>query len=298
MELIDGNAAAKAILEEVADGVKALEGAPPKVVFIRLGEDPASVYYVSKKQRTAAKVGIESDLCALPLETPRAELLARIDALNNDPSVNGILVQAPLPDHIAEVDAFNAVSPHKDIDGLHTVNAGKLLQEDPTGFLPCTPAGIVELLGRSQVDTEGKHVVVLGRSLLVGKPIAMLLMRKGNPGNATVSVCHSRSTNLAEMTRQADILIAAIGRARFVTADLVKPGATIIDVGVNKVDHPASSKGYKLVGDVDFENVAAKVARITPVPGGVGPMTVSMLMRNTLKAAQLQRNLGPAPVSA
>ncbi|MGF1449041.1 MAG: bifunctional 5,10-methylenetetrahydrofolate dehydrogenase/5,10-methenyltetrahydrofolate cyclohydrolase [Opitutales bacterium] len=297
MELIDGNAVAKAILEEVAEGVKALEGPPPKVVFIRLGEDPASVYYVSKKQRTAAQVGIESDLCALPAETPRDELMARIDTLNADVSVNGILVQSPLPEHIADVDAFNAVAPEKDIDGLHTLNAGKLLQEDPTGFLPCTPSGIVELLARSQVDTQGKHVVVLGRSLLVGKPIAMLLMRKGSPGNATVSVCHSRSTQLTEMTRAADILIAAIGRPRFVTADMVKDGATVIDVGVNKVDHPAAKKGYKLVGDVDFENVAAKVARITPVPGGVGPMTVSMLMRNTLKAAQMQRNLGVPAVS-
>ncbi|MGF1483094.1 MAG: bifunctional 5,10-methylenetetrahydrofolate dehydrogenase/5,10-methenyltetrahydrofolate cyclohydrolase [Opitutales bacterium] len=291
MELIDGNAVAKSVLAEVSEGVAALEGPPPKVTFIRLGEDPASVYYVGKKQRTAAKLGIESDLCALPTDTSKADLLARIDALNADVSVNGILVQSPLPDHIAEVEAFNRVDPAKDIDGLHTVNAGKLLQEDASGFLPCTPAGIVELLARAEVQTEGKHVVVLGRSLLVGKPIAMLLMRKGMPGNATVTVCHSRSQNLPEMTRSADILIAAIGRARFVTADLVKDGATIIDVGVNKVDHPTSAKGYKLVGDVDFENVAPKVAKITPVPGGVGPMTVSMLMRNTLKAARLQRGL-------
>lgn len=284
MQLIDGNAIAESIIEELTAEVGSLSSGKPVVAFIRVGEDPASVSYVRKKQKTAERIGIESRLHLLPEDVSKEELFAQIDALNEDPEVNGILIQAPLPKHIDETETFNRVDPKKDVDGFNTVNIGKLCQEDASGFVACTPAGIVELIERSGIETEGKHVVVLGRSQIVGKPAALLMMRKAIPGNATVTVCHSRTQNLAEVTRQADVLIAAIGRPNFVTADMVKDGVNVIDVGINRVDDASKKRGYRLVGDVDFEAVSPRADHITPVPGGVGPMTVAMLMHNTLRA--------------
>ena len=284
MQLIDGNAIAESIIEELTVEVSALPGKTPVVAFIRVGEDPASVSYVRKKEKTAERIGIESRLYLLPEDVSKEDLFAQIDALNADSNVNGILIQAPLPKHIDETETFNRVDPGKDVDGFNTLNIGKLCQEDRSCFVACTPAGIVELIERSGIETEGKHVVVLGRSQIVGKPAALLMMRKAVPGNATVTVCHSRTSNLAEITRQADVLIAAIGRPNFVTADMVKDGVAVIDVGINRVDDATKKRGYRLVGDVEFEPVSAKASHITPVPGGVGPMTVAMLMKNTLKA--------------
>ncbi len=284
MKLIDGNAIAKSIIEELTSEVSRLKNGRPVVAFIRVGEDPASVSYVRKKQKTAEQIGIESRLFLLPEDISKAALFEQIDVLNCDPSVNGILIQAPLPKHIDETETFNRVVPHKDIDGFNTFNIGKLCQEDTTGFVACTPAGVIELIQRSNISTEGKHVVVLGRSLIVGKPIALLMLRKAVPGNATVTICHSRTTNLENITQQADILIAAIGRANFVTANMVKEGVAVIDVGINRIEDSSRSRGYRLVGDVDFAQVSKKASLITPVPGGVGPMTVAMLMQNTLRA--------------
>jgi len=284
MQRIDGNAIAESIIDELTEKVAKLAGPKPVVAFIRVGEDPASVSYVRKKQKTAERIGIESRLHLFSEDVTKDELYAQIDALNADPAVNGILVQAPLPKHIGETETFNRVDPAKDVDGFNTVNAGKLCQEDPSGFIACTPNGIVELIRRSEIETEGKHVVVLGRSQIVGKPAALLMMRKAVPGNATVTVCHSRTADLPAVTRQADILIAAIGKPEFVTANMVKDGVAVIDVGINRVDDPSKKRGYRLVGDVAFEPVAAKASHITPVPGGVGPMTVAMLMHNTLRA--------------
>ena len=284
MKLIDGNAIAKSIIEELATEVSHLKNGRPVVAFIRVGEDPASVSYVRKKQKTAEQIGIESRLFLLPKDVSKSVLFEQIDVLNFDPSVNGILIQAPLPKHIDETETFNRVVPHKDVDGFNTVNIGKLCQEDTRGFVACTPAGIIELILRSNLNTEGKHVVVLGRSLIVGKPAALLMLRKAVPGNATVTICHSRTNNLENITRQADILIAAIGRANFVTADMVKEGVAVIDVGINRVEDSSHTRGYRLVGDVDFAQVSKKASLITPVPGGVGPMTVAMLMKNTLRA--------------
>lgn len=284
MKLIDGNAIAKSIIEELTTEVSRLKNGRPVVAFIRVGEDSASVSYVRKKQKTAEQIGIESRLFLLPEDISKAALFEQIDVLNCDPSVNGILIQAPLPKHIDETETFNRVVPHKDVDGFNTVNIGKLCQEDTTGFLACTPAGIIELIQRSNISTNGKHVVVLGRSLIVGKPAALLMLRKAVPGNATVTICHSRTTNLENITQQADILIAAIGRANFVTANMVKEGVAVIDVGINRVEDSSRSIGYRMVGDVNFAQVSKKASLITPVPGGVGPMTVAMLMHNTLRA--------------
>lgn len=287
MELIDGKRLSKAILEELKTRLDGINGPKPCVTFIRVGEDPASVYYVNSKQKKAAQVGIESRLKTFPESISQAELLEEIQALNTDSSVHGILVQAPLPSHMDERVVFNTVAAEKDVDGFSSVNLGRLVQEDPDAFVACTPAGIAEMIRRYNIETEGRHVVVLGRSLIVGKPAALLFMRKAPFANATVTVCHSRTRNLPEITRQADILIAAIGRAGFVTEDMVRPGATVIDVGINRVDDPDSPKGYRIAGDVDFEAVAPKCKAITPVPGGVGLMTVAMLMHNTLKAWEL-----------
>ncbi|MGB0414140.1 MAG: bifunctional methylenetetrahydrofolate dehydrogenase/methenyltetrahydrofolate cyclohydrolase FolD [Coraliomargarita sp.] len=284
MQLIDGNAIAESIIEELTTEVRSLPGKKPVIAVVRVGEDPASVSYVRKKQKTAERIGIGSSLHILPEDVSKEELFAQIDALNADPDVNGILVQAPLPKHIDETETFNRVAPEKDVDGFNTVNIGKLCQEDDTGFVACTPAGIVQLIKRSNIETEGKHVVVLGRSQIVGKPAALLMMQKACPGNATVTVCHSRTSNLAEITSQADVLIAAIGRPNFVTADMVKDGVAVIDVGINRVEDTSKKRGYRLVGDVEFEPVSAKASHITPVPGGVGPMTVAMLMHNTFRA--------------
>ena len=240
--------------------------------------------YVRKKQKTAERIGIGSRLHVLPEDISKEDLFAQIDALNADSDVSGILVQAPLPKHINETETFNRVNPAKDVDGFNTLNIGKLCQEDPSGFVACTPAGIVQLIQRSGIETNGKHVVVLGRSQIVGKPAALLMIQKACPGNATVTICHSRTTDLPSITRQADVLIAAIGRPNFVTEDMVKDGVNVIDVGINRVEDSNKKSGYRLVGDVDFDAVATKAAHITPVPGGVGPMTVAMLMHNTLLA--------------
>jgi methylenetetrahydrofolate dehydrogenase (NADP+)/methenyltetrahydrofolate cyclohydrolase len=253
-----------------------------------VGEDPASVSYVKKKEKSAAEIGLESRIILPPVSISQAELFALIDGLNNDPGVDGILVQSPLPKHIDEVAVFRRVSPAKDVDGFNTVNLGKVAQEDETGFVACTPAGIMEMLARSGVDLKGKHVVVLGRSLIVGKPVALLALQKKAGANGTVTICHSATSNLPGITRQADVLIAAIGRAEFVTADMVKPGAVIIDVGINRVPDATKKTGYRLTGDVHFPTVSPLASKITPVPGGVGPMTVAMLMKNTVKAYRLQ----------
>ncbi len=284
MELIDGNKIAAEIIAELKAEVAALPGRKPCLALVRVGEDPASVSYVTKKQKSSAEIGIESRLIFPPVTISQEELFALVDQLNADPGVDGILVQSPLPKHLNEVAVFRRISAEKDVDGFHTMNLGKLAQEDDTGFVACTPAGIMELLRRSGVPLSGKHVVVLGRSLIVGKPAALLALQRHPWANATVTVCHSQTVNLPALTRQADVLIAAIGRAEFVTADMVKPGAVVIDVGVNRVPDATKKSGYRLTGDVHFPTVAPLCSRITPVPGGVGPMTVAMLMKNTVKA--------------
>jgi len=290
MELIDGNAISQEILNELKAELAAMDGPRPGVAFVRVGDDPASVFYVNKKQKVAAEIGVESTLHRKPTDISQDELLGLIDQLNGDPEVHGILVQSPLPDHIDERIIFNRVRPEKDVDGFNVVNVGKLCQEDPSAFVACTPAGVVELLKRSGVATSGRRVAVVGRSLIVGKPAALLLMMRSEFGNATVTVCHSRTPNLAAVVAEADIVIAAIGRPGLITADMVKDGAVVIDVGINRVDDPSRKKGYRIVGDVDFPAVSAKCSRITPVPGGVGPMTVAMLMQNTVNA--YRRSLG------
>ena len=284
MDLINGNEIAQEIIEELKTEVSAIQGGKPCVVFIRVGEDPASISYVSKKEKTAEKIGIESRLQLYPNSISQDELLEEISLANNNKEVHGILVQAPLPDHIDERTIFNHVSPSKDVDGFNAFNLGKLCQEQEDAFISCTPAGIIELIKRKNIPTEGKHVVVLGRSLIVGKPAGMLFLRKGFPGNATVTFCHSRTPDLENHTRRADIIIAAIGKPQFVTKGMVKEGATIIDVGINRIEDSNKKSGFRLVGDVDFEQVAPQTKFITPVPGGVGPMTVAMLMKNTVQA--------------
>ena len=286
MELINGNEISKNIIEELKVKVANIHGSKPCVVFIRVGEDAASISYVRKKEKIAASIGIKSRLKILPENITQDQLLNEVDKENQDPSVHGILVQAPLPSHMEERIIFNRVSPDKDVDGFNALNLGKLCQEQEDAFISCTPAGILELIERKKIPTEGKHVVVLGRSLIVGKPAGMLFLRKGFPGNATVTFCHSRTPDLQRHTQMADILIAAIGKPEFVTGDMVKQGATVIDVGINRIEDPSKKSGFRLIGDVHFEQVAPKAQFITPVPGGVGPMTVAMLMCNTLQAFQ------------
>ena len=282
-QIIDGNATAKIVCEELSAKLKKISAKrPPCVAFIRVGEDPASVSYVKKKGRIAAETGIESRLHVLPESVTQEELFKLIDSLNNDDCVDAILIQAPLPKHLSERDTFNRVRPDKDVDGFSSANLGLLCQEDPRAFTACTPAGIMELLKRYEVPTAGKRVVVIGRSIIVGKPMALLLMKKG--ADATVTVCHSKSENLKQICAQADIIIAAVGKPMTITADMVKEGACVIDVGINRIPSEKTKSGYRLVGDVDFENVAPKCSKITPVPGGVGPMTVAMLMSNTVAA--------------
>ena len=287
MQLIEGNKIAADIIAELKTEVAGMPGRRPCIALVRVGEDPASVSYVKKKDKTAAEIGIESRMILPPETITKDELFKVIDDLNADATVDGILVQSPLPKGIDEVAVFRRVSPAKDVDGFHTVNLGKVAQEDATGFVSCTPAGIMELLARSGVDLRGKHVVVLGRSLIVGKPVALLALQKKAGANGTVTVCHSQTKELASITRLADVLIAAIGRANFVTADMVKPGAVVIDVGINRVPDATRKSGYRIVGDVDFAAVSPLASQITPVPGGVGPMTVAMLMKNTVKARRL-----------
>lgn len=288
-KIIDGNATAKSIHEELKAELANLKfDRRPCVAFIRVGEDPASVSYVKKKERVAGEIGIESRLHILPEDTRQEDLNALIDRLNNDDAVDAILIQAPLPKQLNERDTFNRVRADKDVDGFSNANLGFLCQEDSRAFVACTPAGIIELLKRAEVPTKSKRAVVIGRSLIVGKPMALLMMKKG--ADATVTVCHSRSENMKEICAQADILVAAVGRPNTVSADMVKDGACVIDVGINRVPSTETKSGYRLVGDVDFQNVAPKCSAITPVPGGVGPMTVAMLMKNTLAA--YKRHMG------
>ena len=284
MKLIDGNQVASTIIAELKAEVATLSGRKPCIALVRVGEDAASVSYVRKKEKTAAEIGIESRVILPPVTISQSELAKIIEDLNNDETVDGILIQSPMPKHIDELLIFRGIAPEKDVDGLGTMNLGKVAQDDDTGFVSCTPAGIMALLARGGVDLKGKHVVVIGRSLLVGKPVALLALQKKSGANGTVTICHSGTSNLAEISRQADVLIAAIGRPQFVTLDMVKPGAVVIDVGINRVTDSAKKSGYRLVGDVDFEAVSQIASQITPVPGGVGPMTVAMLMSNTVKA--------------
>jgi len=280
--LIDGRAISAQILSELSARVGALKarGVQPGLAFVRVGEDPASKVYVGRKEKACADLGMFSQTHVLPATASEAELLALIGKLNADSRVHGILVQAPLPKQIREAVVYSTVLPQKDVDGFHPVNVGKLMLGDPTGFHPCTPAGIRELLARSGTKTEGAEVVVLGRGNIVGKPMAAMLCQKEKNANATVTICHSGTRNIEAHCRRADILIAAMGVAEFVKADMVKPGAVVIDVGVNRVEG-------KLVGDVDFKNVQPIAGRITPNPGGVGPMTIAMLMSNTVRAASV-----------
>ena len=261
------------------------EGTIPGLAVILVGDDPASQVYVRNKGRKCEELGMHSVTIVLPNETTEAELLQKIDSLNKDPSIHGFLVQLPLPSHIDEDKVIESISPEKDVDGFHPVNVGRMLIGKP-GFLPATPAGVQQMLIRSGVETAGKHVVIVGRSNIVGKPMAALMIQRGLGADSTVTVVHSKTKDLADITRQADILIVAIGKPRFITADMVKEGATVIDVGTNRIDDPTSPKGSRLVGDVDFDNVKEKVSAITPVPGGVGPMTICMLMANTVRAAE------------
>ena len=292
--LIDGRAIAQEVHAETESRVASLKvaGVEPSLMFIRVGEDPASKVYVGMKERTAARLGIRSDTTVLPENTPEAGLLELLHKLNADSSVHGVLVQAPLPVHINETNVFSAVSTAKDVDGFHPINVGKLMLGEGGGFVPCTPGGVHELLIRSGVTIEGAEVVILGRGNIVGKPMAAILCQKAKYANATVTLCHSRSRDVAKYCRRADIIVAAMGVAGFVKADMVKPGATVIDVGVNRVDDPAAEKGYRLVGDVDFAAVQPVAGKITPNPGGVGPMTIAMLMRNTVRAAEQQTDEG------
>jgi len=292
MEIIDGNRIAAAIIEELKAEVAARPGRKPCIALIRVGDDPASVSYVRRKEQAAAEIGIEGRVILPPPTISQAGLFALVDSLNGDDGVDGILVQSPLPAHLDELPVFRRIAPAKDVDGLGTMNLGKVAQDDASGFVSCTPAGIMELLVRSGVPLAGRHVVVIGRSLLVGKPFALLALQKLPSANATVTVCHSQTAGLPAIARQADVLVAAIGRPEFVKADMVKPGAVVIDVGVNRVPDPTKKSGYRLVGDVHFPSVAPLTSKITPVPGGVGPMTVAMLMKNTVKAWRQRQDGG------
>jgi methylenetetrahydrofolate dehydrogenase (NADP+)/methenyltetrahydrofolate cyclohydrolase len=287
--VIDGRAIAAQIQQELAVRVTALKGRGviPGLAFVRVGEDPASKVYVGRKEKACAELGIVSETHVLPDKTTEAELLALIAKLNAARHVHGILVQAPLPKQIRESVVFSTVLPAKDVDGFNPVNVGKLMLGDDTGFKPCTPAGVVELLLRSGVQTSGAEVVILGRGNIVGKPMAAMLCQKGKAANSTVTVCHSATRDIKAHCRRADIIIAAMGVAEFVKADMVKPGAAVMDVGVNRVPDASSKTGTKLVGDVAFAEVQPIAGQITPNPGGVGPMTIAMLMQNTVRAAEI-----------
>jgi methylenetetrahydrofolate dehydrogenase (NADP+)/methenyltetrahydrofolate cyclohydrolase len=287
-QCIDGRAISARIVSELGSRVAALKqgGITPGLAFVRVGEDPASKVYVGRKEKACAELGIHSETMVLPEATTEAGLLALLDKLNSDRRLHGILVQAPLPKHISELRIYSRVSPAKDVDGFHPENVGKLMLGDTTGFKPCTPAGVVELLVRSDVKTDGAEVVVLGRGNIVGKPMAAMLCQKGRGANATVTLCHSATREVAAHCRRADIIIAAMGVPQFLKADMVKPGATVIDVGVNRIADAGSPTGTKLVGDVDFAALLNVAGKITPNPGGVGPMTIAMLLQNTVLAAE------------
>ncbi|HEY3856404.1 MAG TPA: bifunctional 5,10-methylenetetrahydrofolate dehydrogenase/5,10-methenyltetrahydrofolate cyclohydrolase [Verrucomicrobiae bacterium] len=286
--LIDGRAIAAQIHLDTARRVAEVKkrDVKPRLVFVRVGEDPASRVYVGMKEKSSAAAGISSQTQILPESTTEHQLLELIARLNSDKSVHGILVQAPLPKHISETKIYSAVAPEKDVDGFHPVNVGKLLLGDPTGFRSCTPAGVHELLIRSGVKIEGSEVVILGRGNIVGKPLAAILLQKAPHCGATVTICHSQTKDVAAHCRRADILVAALGSAEFVKAVMVKPGAVVIDVGVNRIPDASAKNGSRLVGDVDFTSVQPIAGKITPNPGGVGPMTVAMLLQNTVRAAE------------
>jgi methylenetetrahydrofolate dehydrogenase (NADP+)/methenyltetrahydrofolate cyclohydrolase len=286
-KIIDGKQVAADMLAELKTEVAELkkEGIVPGLGVILVGDDPASQSYVTAKERTCAELGIYSDDNRLPASTTQKELIALINKMNADPKINGILVQLPLPKHLNEGEVLLAISPDKDVDGFHPTNIGKMVAGQPA-FLPCTPHGVIKLLQRNAVKIEGAHVVVVGRSNIVGKPIANMLIQKNKNGNATVTVCHTKTKDLAHHTRQADIIIAAAGKPKTITADMVKDGVVVIDVGVNRIQDASRKSGYRLVGDVDFEAVKEKASLISPVPGGVGPMTITMLMYNTTESAK------------
>ena len=291
-QLIDGKQIAQTIREEIRSGVEELRqrhGVTPGLATVLVGDNPASVSYVTAKNKTCAELGMTSFQHTLPATITEDELLALIDRLNHDPAVHGILVQLPLPRGIRESRVIEAIDPRKDVDGFHPINVGRLMLGEPI-FPPCTPAGIQELIVRSGTPTEGAEVVVVGRSNIVGKPVAVMLLQKQRNANATVTVCHTQTRDLAAHTRRADILIVAAGRPQAITGEMIRPGATVIDVGVNRVGYSDSGKP-KLVGDVDFASAVEVAGKITPVPGGVGPMTITMLMRNTLRAARLHLGL-------
>jgi methylenetetrahydrofolate dehydrogenase (NADP+) / methenyltetrahydrofolate cyclohydrolase len=287
-KLIDGRAIAEKVYVDLRREIAELKakGVTPGLAVVLVGDNPASRAYVRSKDKMCRELGLHSVKLELPAPTTQTELLGRVKELNRDRSIHGILVQSPPPEHIDEAAIVRALDPRKDVDGFHPENVAKLVLDDPTGFVPCTPLAIQRLLTETKVEIDGAHVVVLGRSMIVGKPLALLLMQKNEYGNATVTVVHSHSRDLAKIIRSADIVVAAIGRAEFVQADQVREGAVVIDVGINRVEDSGSTRGYRLVGDVAFDEVSKKASAITPVPGGVGPMTIAMLMANTLKACR------------
>ncbi|MGI8601424.1 MAG: bifunctional 5,10-methylenetetrahydrofolate dehydrogenase/5,10-methenyltetrahydrofolate cyclohydrolase [Verrucomicrobiales bacterium] len=293
MHLLDGKATAEKVFADCRLDVEALgsKGIKPGLAVVMVGEDPASRVYVASKARRCHDLGMMSLKMELPAWTTQSELLRVVEQLNANEVIDGILVQSPLPPPLDESVIFHAIDPRKDIDGFHPVNVAKLALEDPSGFVPCTPLGVQHLLIESGIDIEGAHVVVLGRSMIVGKPLALLLMAKGAGGNATVTIAHSKTRDLPGMSRRADILVSAIGKAGLVRADFVKEGAVVVDVGINRIAAPGTKSGFKLAGDVAFDEVAPKCRAITPVPGGVGPMTIGMLMKNTLKACRQRRGI-------
>jgi len=286
--LISGNEVSASIYNELKERIASLrsKGVIPGLAVVLVGEDPASQVYVRMKGKKCEELGMHSVTMVLPEDTSEADLLRKVEELNKDPKIHGFLVQLPLPKHIDEDKVIDAIDPRKDVDGFHPHNVGKMLIGDPL-FLPATPAGVQQMLLRSGIETSGKHVVIVGRSNIVGKPMAAMLVQKGKGADSTITVVHSRTKDLAEHTKHADILIVAIGKAKFITEDMVKEGAVVIDVGTNRVDDPTSEKGSRLVGDVDFDNVKERTSAITPVPGGVGPMTICMLMANTVTAAEM-----------
>ncbi|PYI88526.1 MAG: bifunctional methylenetetrahydrofolate dehydrogenase/methenyltetrahydrofolate cyclohydrolase FolD [Verrucomicrobia bacterium] len=289
--IIDGRAIAEKVYAELRGEIAELKsrGLTPGLAVVLVGDNPASRAYVRAKDKMCRELGLHSVKLELPATTKQEELLARVNQLNRDPAVHGILVQSPPPPHIDEPAIIRALDPRKDVDGFHPLNIAKLAMGDNSGFVPCTPLGCLRLLRETNVSLSGANVVVLGRSMIVGKPMALLLMRKGV--DATVTVVHSRTRNIGEVCHRADVIIAAIGQPHFVKADHVREGVVVIDVGINRVDDSGSERGYRLVGDVDFDGVAKRAGAITPVPGGVGPMTIAMLMANTVKACRLMNNL-------
>lgn len=290
MNILDGKATSAQIKEEIALAVEAIKskgGKIPHLAAVLVGEDGASQTYVNAKVKACQKVGFESTLVQLPANTTEAELLEKIDELNQHPTIDGFIVQLPLPSHIDESKVIDAIDPAKDVDGFHPMNIGKMVLNKDT-FLPATPFGILQLLDRYQIETSGKHCVVIGRSHIVGSPMSILLARNTNPGNCTVTLTHSRTQNLTALCQQADIVVVALGKPSFLTAEMVKPGAVVIDVGITRVPDASKKSGFRLRGDVDFDSVASKASFITPVPGGVGPMTIAMLLQNTLKAVSMK----------